>query len=192
MDDLLAPVRQFLQCETPDEWVEMARDPARLPTLLIDHANCETKAALTAHSLVRRYCLPKGKRHLLPKLEFYRELDAIPEKAEILGKRSMGESDRTVFAELERNPLLFPMVRLIQEELHHFEQVLEIMQARGGNPFMEIAVPDASLRLVQACGRLLRTEEDRGTITLLDRRVVTLRYGKAILNALPPFRRIID
>ena len=131
MDDLLAPVRQFLQCETPDEWVEMARDPARLPTLLIDHANCETKAALTAHSLVRRYCLPKGKRHLLPKLEFYRELDAIPEKAEILGKRSMGESDRTVFAELERNPLLFPMVRLIQEELHHFEQVLEIMQARG-------------------------------------------------------------
>ena len=68
----------------------------------------------------------------------------------------------------------------------------EWIEARGGNPFMEIAVPDASLRLVQACGRLLRTEEDRGTITLLDRRVVTQRYGKAILNALPPFRRIID
>ncbi|MBV7438879.1 tRNA-(ms[2]io[6]A)-hydroxylase [Aeromonas sp. sif2416] len=131
MDDLLAPVRQFLHCETPDAWVEMARDPAQLPTLLIDHANCENKAALTAHSLVRRYCLPKGKRHLLPKLAFYRELDAIPEKAEILGKRTMGESDRSVFAELERNPLLFPMVRLIQEELHHFEQVLEIMAARG-------------------------------------------------------------
>jgi Rad3-related DNA helicase len=44
--------------------------------------------------------------------------------------------------------------------------------------------------LVQACGRLLRTEQDRGTITL-DRRVVTQRYGKAILNALPPFRREI-
>ena len=65
----------------------------------------------------------------------------------------------------------------------------EWIEARGGNPFMEIAVPDASLRLVQACGRLLRTEQDRGTITLLDRRVVTQRYGKAILNALPPFRR---
>ena len=50
---------------------------------------------------------------------------------------------------------------------------------------------DASLRLVQACGRLLRTEQDRGTISLLDRRVVTQRYGKAILNALPPFRREI-
>lgn len=53
-------------------------------------------------------------------------------------------------------------------------------------------VPDASLKLVQACGRLLRTEEDRGTITLLDRRLVTQRYGKAILNALPPFRREIS
>ncbi|WP_434772385.1 ATP-dependent DNA helicase DinG [Pseudomonas entomophila] len=67
----------------------------------------------------------------------------------------------------------------------------EWIEARGGNPFMEIAVPDASLRLIQACGRLLRTEQDRGTITLLDRRVVTQRYGKAILNALPPFRREI-
>src|SRR5690606_34208003 len=34
----------------------------------------------------------------------------------------------------------------------------EWIEARGGNPFMEISVPDASLKLVQACGRLLRTE----------------------------------
>ncbi|MBD1601674.1 ATP-dependent DNA helicase DinG [Pseudomonas typographi] len=67
----------------------------------------------------------------------------------------------------------------------------EWIEARGGNPFMEIAVPDASLRLIQACGRLLRTEQDRGTITLLDRRVVTQRYGKAILATLPPFRQEI-
>ncbi len=68
----------------------------------------------------------------------------------------------------------------------------EWIEARGGNPFMEIAVPDASLKLIQACGRLLRTEQDRGIITLLDRRLVTQRYGKAILNALPPFRREIS
>src|SRR3989338_7211619 len=53
----------------------------------------------------------------------------------------------------------------------------EWIEARGGNPFMEIAVPDASLRLVQACGRLLRTEADRGTITLLDRRAVVAPTG---------------
>ena len=54
---------------------------------------------------------------------------------------------------------------------------------------MEISVPDAALRLTQASGRLLRTEGDWGRITLCDRRVVTRRYGRAILDSLPPFRR---
>lgn len=67
----------------------------------------------------------------------------------------------------------------------------EWVEARGGNPFMEITVPDASLKLVQACGRLLRTETDTGKITLLDRRIITKRYGKAILNSLPPFTQVI-
>lgn len=65
----------------------------------------------------------------------------------------------------------------------------EWIERNGGNPFMEIAVPDACLRLVQACGRLLRTETDAGVISILDRRLLTQRYGKAILAALPPFRR---
>ncbi len=67
----------------------------------------------------------------------------------------------------------------------------EWISAGGGNPFMEIAVPDAALRLVQASGRLLRSETDYGKITLLDRRIVSKRYGKAILDSLPPFRREI-
>ncbi|WP_060586467.1 tRNA isopentenyl-2-thiomethyl-A-37 hydroxylase MiaE [Aeromonas schubertii] len=164
MDELLAPVRAFLQCETPDGWIEVARRPESLPVLLIDHANCETKAAMTAHSLVRRYCLPKGKRHLLPKLDFYRELEAIPEKAEVLGKRTMGEGDRTLFAELERNPLLFPMVRLIQEELHHFEQVLEIMTARN-IPYEPVSVSRYARGLMQA----VRTHEPA---TLVDKLII--------------------
>ncbi|GHD24346.1 ATP-dependent DNA helicase DinG [Halioglobus japonicus] len=65
----------------------------------------------------------------------------------------------------------------------------EWMEAQGKNPFMEISVPDAALRLVQAAGRLLRTETDTGRVTLLDRRVRTRRYGQAILDSLPPFRR---
>jgi ATP-dependent DNA helicase DinG len=67
----------------------------------------------------------------------------------------------------------------------------EWIEARGGNAFQEVMVPDAALRMVQACGRLLRTESDSGTITILDRRLVTQRYGQLILNALPPFRREI-
>jgi ATP-dependent DNA helicase DinG len=67
----------------------------------------------------------------------------------------------------------------------------EWVEVRGGNAFMEITVPDASLKLIQACGRLLRTETDAGKISLLDRRILTKRYGKAILNSLPPFKHII-
>ncbi len=65
----------------------------------------------------------------------------------------------------------------------------EWVEAEGRNAFMEISVPDAALRLVQASGRLLRTEQDTGRVTLLDRRIVTRRYGSAILDSLPPFRR---
>ncbi|WP_257267146.1 ATP-dependent DNA helicase DinG [Endozoicomonas sp. ONNA2] len=68
----------------------------------------------------------------------------------------------------------------------------EWLEAQGRNPFMEITVPDAAIRLIQACGRLLRTEQDRGRITIMDRRLVTARYGQMIMNSLPPFNRIIE
>ncbi len=67
----------------------------------------------------------------------------------------------------------------------------EWIESRGGNPFMEIAVPDAAIRLVQASGRLLRREDDTGRITVMDRRLVTRRYGQALLNSMPPYRREI-
>ena len=68
----------------------------------------------------------------------------------------------------------------------------EWVEQRGGNAFQEISVPAASIKLTQAVGRLLRTEEDSGRVVLLDRRVVTRRYGQALLDALPPFQRIIE
>ncbi len=45
--------REFLACDTPDEWVTAALP--RLDILLIDHANCEKKAAATALNLMFRY-----------------------------------------------------------------------------------------------------------------------------------------
>jgi len=60
------------------------------------------------------------------------------------------------------------------------------------NPFMEITVPDASLKLIQAVGRLIRSEEDYGRVTLLDKRVLTKRYGRQLLDSLPPMQRIIN
>jgi ATP-dependent DNA helicase DinG len=71
------------------------------------------------------------------------------------------------------------------------EAMAEWLEAEGRNPFFEISLPDASLRLVQACGRLIRHEGDYGRITLLDRRILTQRYGKRLLDALPPFRQVL-
>lgn len=65
------------------------------------------------------------------------------------------------------------------------------LEHQGRNPFMTLAVPEAALRLVQASGRLLRSETDRGRITLFDERIVNRRYGRAILDSLPPFTREI-
>lgn len=67
----------------------------------------------------------------------------------------------------------------------------EWIESEGGNSFQEIMIPDAALKMVQACGRLLRTETDIGKITILDRRLMTQRYGALLLDALPPFRREI-
>ena len=66
----------------------------------------------------------------------------------------------------------------------------EWIQKRGGNPFMEITIPDASLRLVQATGRLLRSEKDAGDIHILDKRLKTKRYGSQLIQSLPPYRQV--
>ena len=70
------------------------------------------------------------------------------------------------------------------------EAQAEYVTAKGGNPFMSIAVPDASKKLIQATGRLLRNEQDTGVITIMDKRLLTKRYGKDLLDSLPPYTLI--
>lgn len=52
-EELLNPIFDFLLCETPDEWAYAAIENQSV--LLIDHANCEKKAAATAMNLMYRY-----------------------------------------------------------------------------------------------------------------------------------------
>lgn len=67
----------------------------------------------------------------------------------------------------------------------------EWLRAKGMNPFEAHDLPLVSMWLTQAVGRLIRRESDTGRITILDRRVVTRRYGHALLNNLPPMKRSI-
>ncbi|QCR36835.1 tRNA-(ms[2]io[6]A)-hydroxylase [Nissabacter sp. SGAir0207] len=85
MESLLAPIQEFLHCATPARWIDVALTQQDI--LLIDHANCEKKAAASAMSLMTRY--------------------------------------------LDRTELLICAARLAREELHHFEQVVEIMTRRN-------------------------------------------------------------
>ena len=55
IEALVAGIQAFLPCTTPDAWVEVALQLDQEPTLLIDHANCEKKAAATALALMHRY-----------------------------------------------------------------------------------------------------------------------------------------
>lgn len=50
---MLAEIHDFLGCPTPDAWVQAAL--ADQETMLIDHKNCEFKAASTALSMIAKY-----------------------------------------------------------------------------------------------------------------------------------------
>ena len=65
------------------------------------------------------------------------------------------------------------------------EARLERIQAEGGNPFSEYSVPEAILKLRQGVGRLIRTQQDKGIVVILDPRVLTKGYGGTFLKALP-------
>ncbi|WP_028772347.1 tRNA isopentenyl-2-thiomethyl-A-37 hydroxylase MiaE [Shewanella waksmanii] len=138
MQQLLAPIEQFLACSTPDSWIEKAKQPQNLTTLLIDHCNCELKAAQTAMFLVRKYAVDKASAEQLllwakPYEDFVykkernieRFLNRDVKKNDLIGELTC----RTDFA--QGQDLVNKMVRLIKEEFHHFEQVLAIMHSRG-------------------------------------------------------------
>ncbi len=68
---------------------------------------------------------------------------------------------------------------------------IEALEARGLNGFNHYLLPLAALKLKQGFGRLIRTKTDVGVVMLLDRRVVSRRYGQILLASLPPAERAV-
>jgi ATP-dependent DNA helicase DinG len=64
------------------------------------------------------------------------------------------------------------------------------LREAGGDPFNELSVPAAVLRLKQGLGRLIRSASDVGLMCILDGRLETMPYGRRILASLPPARRV--
>lgn len=133
MDSLLAPIYRFLHCETPNSWVDEAIKPENLSVLLTDHLLCELKAAQSAMFLIRRYAVDGDSANALlmwlkPYEDFaYRKIGNWQDLEKLkLNKSMMAKSDSPYSQDL-----IDKMVLLIKEELHHFYQVLEIMEQYG-------------------------------------------------------------
>jgi ATP-dependent DNA helicase DinG len=67
-----------------------------------------------------------------------------------------------------------------------------LIEARGGNSFRELHLPEAIVRFKQGFGRLIRSEEDEGTVVVLDTRILTKSYGRSFLDAIPRVPLIED
>lgn len=67
----------------------------------------------------------------------------------------------------------------------------EDLKNRGRYPFMDLALPRASLKLKQGFGRLMRKTDDHGIVCILDNRIVKKQYGALLLNSLPETLRSI-
>ncbi len=131
---LLKPILSFLQTETPEPWIEKAKQPENLPVLLTDHMICELKAGQTAMWLIRKYAADKqSSQSLLEWLQPYEKFVYRKEgslaslKAHQKFSKAIAPKSTCTYGQ----SLIDKMVLLIKEELHHFYQVLEIIEARG-------------------------------------------------------------
>jgi DNA polymerase-3 subunit epsilon/ATP-dependent DNA helicase DinG len=101
------------------------------------------------------------------------------ERAVLLGTRSFwegvdipGEALSVLF--IAKLPFDVPTDPLIAARSETFE-----------DPFRDYLVPEAILKFRQGFGRLIRTASDRGVVAILDRRVISKKYGKLFLDSVP-------
>jgi ATP-dependent DNA helicase DinG len=88
-----------------------------------------------------------------------------------------GEALRLVI--IEKLPFASPDDPIVKARIDH-------IQATGGNAFKDYQLPEAALALKQGVGRLIRSEEDYGTVVICDPRLTGRGYGRIFMGALPP------
>ncbi|WP_154115799.1 tRNA isopentenyl-2-thiomethyl-A-37 hydroxylase MiaE [Vibrio cincinnatiensis] len=134
IQELLNPIDQFLGCTTPEAWIEEAKKPENLPIILRDHLLCELKAAQSAIFLLKRYAVTEEAGQLLSRLvEPYEQFayKCLGNLNTLKGKSQLSKSIQAKPNCSYGQEMIDKMVLLIKEELHHFYQVLELIEAKG-------------------------------------------------------------
>ncbi len=86
---------------------------------------------------------------------------------------------------IDKLPFASPSDPLLAARLDH-------LRATGHDPFTSYQLPQAALLLRQGFGRLIRRKTDRGMVAVLDRRLITRRYGEIFLRSLPDCPQLRD
>lgn len=165
MAELLPEIETFLQCETPKEWIADAQKPENLNILLIDHANCEKKAAFTALNLIMKYTELDDLQHKMSRLA-REELRHFEQVAAIMKKRNVKYTylEASKYAERLRKHLrktakerlvdiliigayiearscerFFRVAPFLDEELHKFYMTLIKSEGRHYQDYLKLA-----------------------------------------------------
>ena len=102
------------------------------------------------------------------------------ERAVLLGTRSFWEGvdvpgDALSVLAIVKLPFDVPTDPIVAARSETFE-----------DPFNQFSLPEAILRFRQGFGRLIRTQSDRGVVAVLDKRLISKRYGQVFRDSLPP------
>ncbi len=84
---------------------------------------------------------------------------------------------------IDKLPFPPPTEPLVQARARRLEQA-------GRSAFNEHHLPEAAIALKQGAGRLIRSETDQGILVIADNRLLNTGYGRRLLQALPPMRRL--
>ena len=144
---------KFLFCSTPSSWLEAAKQ--NIPTLLIDHANCEKKAASTALNLMFRY-VDKPKLLLQMSKLAREELRHFEQVVTLINKRNLDYtqlSSSRYAGELRKSVRTFEPARLLDTLI-----VSAIVEARSCERFASLA-PLLEDDLSRFYSELLKSEE---------------------------------
>lgn len=144
--------------------------------------NMERAHELTKNRLPYQV-LKQGERPKQQLLEAFREMPSVLFAAHSFWEGVDVPGDALSLLIIDRLPFASPGDPLVAARIRQIE-------ARGEEAFEQYQLPQATLALRQGFGRLIRTQQDRGAVALLDRRIVTKPYGRAFLESLPKARRV--